>query len=87
MSSLFTLGPWTWMIIAAILFALEVLSPGIFLMWFGMAAAVTGAIAFAFDVSWQWQLVWFCSVVARRRAHRAELSAAEPIAKRPAAAQ
>ena len=28
MSALFTLGPWTWMIIAATLFALEVMSPG-----------------------------------------------------------
>ncbi|MGH6826769.1 NfeD family protein [Methyloceanibacter sp.] len=54
------LSPWTWMILAAILFALEVMSPGIFLMWFGMAAAVTGLLAFAFDISWQWQLVWFC---------------------------
>src|SRR6185437_4596627 len=27
MSGLFTLGPWTWMILAAILFALEVMSP------------------------------------------------------------
>jgi membrane protein implicated in regulation of membrane protease activity len=60
MESNFTLGPWTWMIVAAILFALEVMSPGIFLMWFGMAAAVTGLLAFGFDTSWQWQLVWFC---------------------------
>jgi membrane protein implicated in regulation of membrane protease activity len=59
MESIYTLGAWNWMILAAVLFALEVLSPGIFLMWFGMAAAVTGAIAFGFDVSWQWQLVWF----------------------------
>jgi len=58
--SSFTLGPWSWMILAAILFALEVMSPGIFLMWFGMAATVTGILAFAFDISWQWQLVWFC---------------------------
>jgi inner membrane protein len=57
MSGLFTLGPWTWMILAAILFALEVMSPGIFLMWFGVAAAVTGLLAFGFDISWQWQ---FC---------------------------
>jgi membrane protein implicated in regulation of membrane protease activity len=28
-------------------------------MWFGLAAAVTALIAFAFDVSWQWQFVWF----------------------------
>jgi len=27
MSGLFTLGAWTWMILAAILFALEVMSP------------------------------------------------------------
>ena len=55
-----TLGPWSWMILAAILFALEVMSPGIFLMWFGVAATVTGILAFAFDISWQWQVVWFC---------------------------
>jgi len=54
------LGPWTWMILAVILFALEVMSPGIFLMWFGMAAAVTGVLAFILAISWQWQLVWFC---------------------------
>jgi len=55
-----TLGPWAWMILAALLFALEVMSPGIFLMWFGMAAGVTGLLAFGLDISWQWQLVWFC---------------------------
>ncbi|HET7852531.1 MAG TPA: NfeD family protein [Methyloceanibacter sp.] len=60
MTGILSLGPWTWMILAGILFALEVMSPGIFLMWFGMAAAVTGLLAFAFDISWQWQLVWFC---------------------------
>src|SRR4029077_6640499 len=60
MSGIFTLGPWTWMILAAILFALEVMSPGIFLMWFGIAAAVTGLLAFGFDIGWQWRLLWFC---------------------------
>jgi inner membrane protein len=29
-------------------------------MWFGMAAAVTSLLAFAFEIGWQWQLVWFC---------------------------
>src|SRR6476660_10247855 len=60
--SSFTLGPWSWLILAAILFALEVMSPGIVLMGFGMAATVTGILAFAFDISWQWQLVWFCAL-------------------------
>ena len=42
------LGAWNWMILAAILFVLELLAPGIFLMWFGAAAAVTGLIVFMF---------------------------------------
>ena len=56
------LGAWNWLILAAILFVLELLSPGIFLMWFGMAAAVTALIAFAYDIAWQWQLIWFCGL-------------------------
>jgi membrane protein implicated in regulation of membrane protease activity len=60
MHTLFALGPWNWMILAAILFVLEVTAPGIFFMWFGLAAIVTGLLAFALDIGWQWQLVWFC---------------------------
>jgi len=55
-------GAWNWMILAAVLFALELVSPGIFLMWFGVAAAATGLIAFRYDISWQWQLIWFCGL-------------------------
>lgn len=60
MHALFALGPWNWLILAALLFVLEVTSPGIFFMWFGLAAAATGVLAFAFAIGWQWQLVWFC---------------------------
>jgi len=60
MTALFALGPWNWMILAAVLFVLEVAAPGIFFMWFGLAAAVTSLLAFTFDIGWQWQLVWFC---------------------------
>jgi len=62
METIIALGAWNWMILAAVLFVLELLSPGIFLMWFGVAAAVTGLIVFRYDVSWQWQLVWFCGL-------------------------
>jgi membrane protein implicated in regulation of membrane protease activity len=54
------LGPWNWLILAALLFALELLAPGIFFMWFGFAAVVTGLLAFGFDTGWQWQLIAFC---------------------------
>ncbi|MFO7478684.1 MAG: NfeD family protein [Methyloceanibacter sp.] len=56
------LGAWNWMILAAVLLALELVVPGIFLMWFGVAAAVTGVIVFRYDISWQWQLIWFCGL-------------------------
>jgi inner membrane protein len=62
METLAELGAWNWLIIAAILFVLEVVSPGIFLMWFGMAAAITGLIAFRYEIAWQWQLIWFCGL-------------------------
>lgn len=50
------------MILAAVLLALEMLAPGIFLMWFGFAAAATGLIAFRYEIAWQWQLIWFCGL-------------------------
>lgn len=50
------------MILAAVLLALEMLAPGIFLMWFGFAAAATGLIAFRYEITWQWQLIWFCGL-------------------------
>ena len=69
------------MILAAILFVLEVMAPGIFLMWFGMAAAVTGAIAFGFDIGWQWQLVWFCLLSLAAVLLALEISAQESACK------
>lgn len=51
MSFLADLGPWNWLIAAGLLFILEVFAPGVFLMWFGVAAAVVGLLAMAFDVS------------------------------------
>jgi len=60
METIAELGAWSWMIAAAILFVLELLAPGIFFMWFGVAALVTGVIAFRYDISWQWQLISFC---------------------------
>ena len=62
MQSILALGAWNWMILAAILFVLEVMSPGIFLMWFGVAASATALIMFRYDIAWQWQLIWFCGL-------------------------
>ena len=55
------LGPWAWIIAGAILFALELMVPGAFMMWLGIAAALVGAISLAVDWSWQWQCVAFAA--------------------------
>ncbi len=62
LETIVTLGPWIWLILAALLLALEMLAPGIFLMWFGLAALVTGVAALRYDIAWQWQLIWFCGL-------------------------
>ena len=54
-----SLGPWKWVILSAILLALELAVPGAFMMWLGLAAVLVGLISFAVDWSWQAQLVAF----------------------------
>ena len=43
MSSLL-FGPWGWVILGLVLIGGEVLAPGIFLLWLGLAALLTGAV-------------------------------------------
>ena len=46
MMDLIALGPWGWIIAGVELIGLEVLAPGAFMLWLGLAALVTGLIAF-----------------------------------------
>jgi len=62
METIVALGAWNWMILAAVLFVLELTAPGIFLMWFGVAAVATALLVFRYDIAWQWQLIWFCGL-------------------------
>ena len=54
-----TLGTWNWLIFGFILMALELLAPGVFMFWLGLAALVVGLVSFAFSPSWQTQLLMF----------------------------
>lgn len=70
------LGPWTWMAFGLLLLTAEVLLPGVFMVWFGIAALVTGALSLALWSAdfWTWpvQIVVFlvlsaiCVVAGRR---------------------
>jgi hypothetical protein len=53
------LGGWAWLIFGVILLGLELLLPGFFLFWFGIAAAIVGVTVLAFDIAWAWQLLMF----------------------------
>ncbi|MEX0344211.1 MAG: NfeD family protein [Rhizobiaceae bacterium] len=52
------LGPWNWMVLGLILLGAEVLVPGFFLIWIGIAAVIVGALSLAlWDAAmWTWQM-------------------------------
>jgi inner membrane protein len=54
-----SLGSWNWFILAALLFLVEVLAPGMFMMWLGLSAILVGIISSAVIWSWQAQLIAF----------------------------
>lgn len=53
------LGSWNWLIVGVLLMALELLAPGIFLFWLGLAAFLVGMLSFIIAPSWQWQMLLF----------------------------
>jgi inner membrane protein len=60
MSEMFTtLGTWNWLIFGVVLMALELIAPGVFLFWLGLAALLVGLMSFAFNPSWQVQILMF----------------------------
>ncbi len=54
-----SLGSWNWLILAAVLLAAEIVAPGFFLLWFGIAAIAVGLIAFSTDLAWHWEVLIF----------------------------
>lgn len=52
------LGPWSWWIVGLVFLGLEILIPGVFLLWIGLAAIVVGAVSLGFWNAefWGWQL-------------------------------
>ncbi|HEY3893368.1 MAG TPA: NfeD family protein [Bradyrhizobium sp.] len=76
MSEMFsTLGTWNWLIFGVILMALELVAPGVFLFWLGLAALLVGLLSFTIHPSWQAQILMFAVFAAaavplwRRVAH------------------
>ncbi|MCB1493922.1 MAG: NfeD family protein [Rhodobiaceae bacterium] len=53
------LGPWRWAVLGVILLLAEVLLPGIFLFWFGLAGIAVAIQTAVLPVPWQAQLGFF----------------------------
>jgi inner membrane protein len=87
-----TLGTWNWLIFGFILMTLELIAPGVFLFWLGLAALLVGLVSFALHPSWQAQLLMFavfaaCAVpVWLRLARGGTSNDASPFLNRRAAA-
>lgn len=52
------LGPWSWMALGLVLLLMEILAPGVFLLWIGIAALIVGLLSLVlWDVAaWSWQV-------------------------------
>jgi membrane protein implicated in regulation of membrane protease activity len=59
LSFLVSFGTWDWFVAGGVLLVLEVLAPGVFMLWLGLAALLVGAISLVVDWPWQAQFVAF----------------------------
>lgn len=60
----YELGPWNWVVLGFALLIFEVAAPGIFLLWFGIAAIIGGFLTILvlgplFAIGWQIQIILF----------------------------
>jgi inner membrane protein len=55
------LGPWNWMVLGFVLLTLEILTPGVFMLWIGLAALVVGALSLMLWNAGFW--IWEVQVV------------------------
>ncbi|MEO6841404.1 MAG: NfeD family protein [Bradyrhizobium sp.] len=53
------LGTWNWLVFGIILMALELVAPGVFLFWLGLAALLVGLLSFVVHLAWQSQILMF----------------------------
>jgi membrane protein implicated in regulation of membrane protease activity len=53
------LGVWAWFLAGIVLMLLELVVPGVFLIWLGLAAVATGLVDLVVALSWQRELLLF----------------------------
>lgn len=85
---IYQLGPWSWWVLGLLLLTAELMVPGVFLVWIGLAAIGTGIISLLFWQSpfWQWELqllvfaaLAIVAIVIGRRYFGREAETTEPL--------
>ncbi|HID45320.1 MAG TPA: NfeD family protein [Chromatiaceae bacterium] len=89
MDSLSGLEDWHWALAAIVFLILEILAPGVFFMWMGIAAGVVAAVVWMVpELSWQAQVLMFAgfsvvsAVAGRKWLNRHPLESEEPTLNR-----
>ena len=60
--SLQEFGEWFWWILAAVLALAEMLTPGAYLIWLALAAALVGVLGLVIEWGWEWQAAIFAGL-------------------------
>lgn len=55
-------GGWSWVVLGLVLIGGEMLAPGAFLVWLGLAALVTGVVVGATGMAWQGAALVFAAL-------------------------
>jgi hypothetical protein len=55
-------GGWSWVVLGLVLIGGEMLAPGAFLVWLGLAALVTGVVVGATGLAWQGAALVFAAL-------------------------
>lgn len=55
-------GGWTWLVAGGLLLVAEMLAPGVFLIWFGIAALVVGVLHLFLPLAWQIEVLLFAAL-------------------------
>jgi len=82
---------WVWVTLGLLLAALEILVPGVYLIWLAVAAVITGLLTFAFDIGLAMQVVVFASLSmisvfsARRYLRESPIESSDPLLNHRAA--
>ncbi|HWV98035.1 MAG TPA: NfeD family protein [Xanthobacteraceae bacterium] len=89
MTSIFvTLGTWNWLILGLVLIGIEVLAPGVFMLWLGLAALLVGLLSLVINLHWQTEILLFAVFAAaavpvwRRLARHSRAENANPFLNR-----